>query len=118
MLSGVLRITPAKTAIMGVNEQLFSGLGILHHDETEIGYLHFERIIKAHGNDLMALRQVRQRRRPSRSTNEIRNHKDQRPSLHHPKSAVQKLTEVGNSRLRTIRPCQNAVENVQHVTPA
>ena len=48
----------AEAAVVRVDEQLLAGLGVLHHEQAEVGQLHLERIVQPHRDDLVALREA------------------------------------------------------------
>ena len=55
--------TLAKAAIVRVDEELLTRFGVLNHEEAEVGQFHFERVIQAHRDDLMAASELGQRLR-------------------------------------------------------
>ena len=59
------REAPAEAAVVGVDEQLLAGLGVLDDQQAEVGQLHLQRIVEPHRDDLVALREVRERLAPS-----------------------------------------------------
>ena len=60
-----LREALAEAAVVRVDEQLLAGLGVLHHEQPEVGQLQLQRIVEAHGDHFVALREVRERLAPS-----------------------------------------------------
>ena len=57
----------AKAAVVRVDEELLAGLGVLHHEQAEVGQVHLERIVQAHRDHLVALRELAERLAPSRA---------------------------------------------------
>ena len=57
----------AEAPVVRVDEQLLAGLGVLHDQQAQIGQLHLQRIVEPHRHHLVALREMRQRLRPSRA---------------------------------------------------
>src|SRR5262245_27436358 len=66
-----------KSSIVGVDEQLFAGLGVPHYEQAQVRQLHLQRIIEPHRHDLMTLCKVGQRLGPARHTDEIGDDKNQ-----------------------------------------
>ena len=66
-----------ESSIMGVDEQLLAGLGVPHHEQSQVRQLHLQRIIEPHRHDLMTLCKVGQRLGPARHTDEIGDDKNQ-----------------------------------------
>ncbi len=57
---------PAKPAVVRVDEDLLTRLGVLHDEHAEVGQLHFERVVEAHGDDVVPLREMRRAAPPIR----------------------------------------------------
>ena len=55
----------AKAAVVRVDDELLAGLGVLHRDQAEVGQLHLERVEQAHGDHLVAPRELRRAPAPS-----------------------------------------------------
>ena len=55
----------AKAAVVGVDEQLLAGLGVLHQQQPEVGQLHLDRVVEPHRDDLVPLREMGERLAPS-----------------------------------------------------
>ena len=55
----------AEAAVVGVDEELLAGLGVLHHQHAEVGQLGLERVVQPHRDHLVALREAAERARPS-----------------------------------------------------
>ena len=51
-------------AVVGVDEELLAGLGILDDQETEIRQLLLQRVVEADRDDIVAPRELRERLRP------------------------------------------------------
>src|SRR5262249_14229965 len=79
---GYRRKALSESSIVGVDEQLFAGLGVPHHEQAQVRQFHLQRIIEPHRHDLMALCEVGQRLSPTRHTDERRADKNKRATLH------------------------------------
>ena len=55
----------AEAAVVRVDEDLLAGLRILDHQQAEVGQLRLQRIVQAHRDHLVALRELRERAAPS-----------------------------------------------------
>ena len=66
-----------KPPVVGVDEELLAGLGVLHRHQAEVGQVHLERIEQAHGGDFVALRELAERFVPARRADEIGDDEDQ-----------------------------------------
>ncbi len=111
------RETLAKAAIVRVDEQLFAGFRVLHDQQAQVRHLHLERVVEAHGDDFVALREVREHPAPARGADEIRYDEHDRAPAHHVESGPQQFGEVRRRRQRQPRPVQHPVHDVQHVPP-
>ncbi len=108
----------AEAAVVGVDEQLLAGLGVLDDDHAEIGQVHLQRIVEAHGDDVVPLREMGQRLRPAGRADEIGDDEHQRSPRRDAIGRLQQLAEVGLRRLRARRPRQHPVQQVQHLPTA
>ena len=59
-------------AVVGVEEHLLTGLGVLDDEQPEVRQIHLQGVVDAHRQDLMPLREVCQRRRPAGRADEVR----------------------------------------------
>ena len=109
---------PAKSAVVRVDENLLTGLGILHDEHPQIRQLHFQRIVKAHGDDVVPLREMSERLRPAGRADEVRDDENQRAPRRHRIGGAQQLAEIGGAGLCARRTVLHHVEEVQHLTPA
>jgi hypothetical protein len=50
-----------------VHHHLVAGFGVAQCEQAQVGQLQFQRVQHAHGHDFVALRELRQRRVPSRA---------------------------------------------------
>src|SRR5215470_9947385 len=73
---------PAEAAIVRIHEQLLAGLRILHDEQSQIGQLHFERIVEAHRDDLVPQAETGERLRPAGCADEVGHDEYERPTLH------------------------------------
>ena len=48
----------AEAAVVGIDEDLLAGLGVLHHEHAEIGEARFQRVVQPYRDDLVALREL------------------------------------------------------------
>ena len=80
--STIARKAFAEASIVGVDGELFPGLGVLDRHQSEIGQLHLQRIVQAHRDDLVPQRKARERLRPSGCTDEIGHDEHQRSAPH------------------------------------
>ena len=55
----------AEAAVVGVDEQLLAGLGVLHHQQAEVGQFDLQRVVQPHRDHLVALRELAERAPPS-----------------------------------------------------
>jgi hypothetical protein len=105
-------------AVMGIDQDLVARLRVLHHHHAEIGKLHFQAVVEAHGDDLMAPRELRQRLLPSGQADEVRYHEYQRPPRHHLVRAAQQLLQVGRRRAGEPGPRKHPMHDVEHMPPS
>ncbi len=117
---GELGEAPAKAAVVGVDEQLLAGLGVLHDQQAEVGQRHFHRVVQPHRDDVVPLREVGERLFPARRADEVGDDEHQRAPR---RDAVRGLEEVGELRLdgrarRRFRPRRHLLHQVQHVAAA
>ncbi|MBS1216774.1 MAG: hypothetical protein H6R20_1748 [Proteobacteria bacterium] len=77
-----LREALAEPAIVRVHEHLLARLGVLDHEETQVGQLHLQLIIEAHCDDLVTLGEMRERLGPAGRTDEIGDHEHERAPRH------------------------------------
>ena len=61
----------AKAGVVGVDQHLLAGLGVAHGDQAEVGQLQLERVEQAHGDHLVALRQLAERLLPAGLADEV-----------------------------------------------
>ena len=87
--------------------------------QPEVGQLHLERIVEPHGDDLVPLREMRERLGPARRADEIGHDEHQRAPRHDvraPRAAERRRSvgaDCGSSGRVSI-----CVQDVQHVAPA
>src|SRR5262245_43901430 len=74
---GYRRNALSEGSLVGVDDQLFAGVGVPHHEQSQVMQLHLQRIIEPHRLDLMTLCKVGQRLGPARHTDEIGDDKNQ-----------------------------------------
>ena len=117
LLGGLLEAL-AESAVVRVDEELLARLGVLHDQHAEIRQLHFQRVVQAHGDDVVPLREVGERLRPSRRADEIRDDEDERAPRRHRIGGAQELAEVGGADLRARRAVLHPVQEMQHLAPA
>jgi hypothetical protein len=101
-----------------VDEKLLAGLGVLHHEQPQVGQVHLQRVVQAHRDQLVAAREQRERLGPARRADEIRHHEDERAALDHREAAVQQVLQARSRRARELRPRGHLAHEVQHVAPA
>src|SRR5207247_563508 len=68
----------SKAAIMRVDEQLLAGLRILDDQKAQVRQLHFQWIVEADGDDIMAARKLCEGLRPTGRADEIGDDEDER----------------------------------------
>ena len=55
----------AEALVVGVDDDLLAGLGVLHRHQADVGQVHLERVEQAHRRHLVALRQLAEGASPS-----------------------------------------------------
>ena len=86
---------PAEAAIVGVDEQLLAGLGILRRRASpRSGSSISMRVVEPHGDDVVALREPGQRLRPARRADEVGDDEHQRAARRHALGGLQQLVQA------------------------
>ena len=63
--SAIRGVALAEGRVGGVDEQLLAGFGVFHRHQADVGQRHLQRVVQAHRDHLVALRQARQRVLPA-----------------------------------------------------
>ena len=107
--------------VVGVDEQLLAGLGVLHHQQAQVGQLHLQRIVEPHRDDLVALREAAPapRAQPGAlmKSDTTNTSERRRMTLRARRAAVRSRSVAVGAQRRRGR-LQHPVQDVQHVAPA
>ncbi len=86
----------AEALVVGVDEDLLAGLGVLDDEQPEVGQLHLQRIVEAHRDHLVARREMGERLAPAGTADEVGNDEYQRAALDDIVRRAQEIVEVGS----------------------
>ena len=100
---------------LGIHQQLLATLGIFQRHQPEVGQGHLGRVIKAHGQHLVPLRQSRQRLGPAGRADEVRHHEHQRTSLDQGARALQQITQHGLLPAHACRALAHVGDELQYL---
>ena len=103
---------------MRVDEQLLAGLRILDDQKAQVRQLHFQRIVEADGDDIMAARKLCERLCPTGRADEIGDDENERAPRRHAPGHLQQVREVRGIRTLDLGPRLHPVQQVQHLAPA
>ena len=105
-----------EAAVVRVDKHLLPGFRVLHHQQPEIGQRHLQRIEEPHRNDLVSLREVRERLSPAWRADEVRDNEHERAPGDHLRRGCEQISELRGSRLDALRAREDGLQDVQDVT--
>jgi len=101
-----------------VDEHLLAGLRVLEHQQPKVGQLALERILQAHRDHLVALRELHQRPVPAGGADEIRHEEQERAAVHEVECTLEELIEPRALPFRQRWAGHHGVQDGEHLAPA
>ena len=116
-LAGARRLleAAAEPPVVGVDEELLAGLGVLDQHHAEVGQRPLERVDDAHRDRLVAHRQAPERLRPARLADEVGDDEHQRAPRHDPQRGFDQLGEPCSGRARSRRAVVQPIDQREHL---
>jgi hypothetical protein len=108
----------AKTPVVRVDEELLAGLGILEHEEPQVGQFVLQRIVQPHRDHLVAPRELREGPVPARIAEEVGDQEKERPAVDVIEGALEERVELRALSFGQRRPRAHRVQDAQHLAAA
>jgi hypothetical protein len=108
----------AEALVVGVDDDLLAGLGVLHRHQADVGQVHLERVEQAHRRHLVALRELAEGAFPARRADEVGDDEDRRAALDRALRRQQQLAQVGRAAGALGRARRHPLQQVEDVDAA
>ena len=103
---------------MRVDEHLLAGLGVLEHEQPQVGQLRFQRILQPHRDDFVPLGELAERPLPARRADEVRDDEQERAPVDEVEGALQQCVELRALAFGQRRALLHGVQDGEHLAPA
>src|SRR5690606_18115193 len=107
-----------KTPVVGIDEYLLAGLGVLHHDESEDREFLLEGAEERERQGLLVVREMAERLVPARRADEVRDQENERAALDHLAGHLQEGRQIRRRRTAELGTRKQRIEDMQDMRAA